>query len=148
MVQLLIMYNMVFTARDTNEILSVQSVLVSTRVRMWLRLSERELNPLTEGRWSRSFTWLQLYTDDALYHCPTGSEKYSAGAWKRVYRIDQRDFCGRSNCGDRFNKSSAVHWFYRLHCIAAVVCSSRLLSCDRVRTYKIAEFIGKEVVTR
>ena len=46
------------------------------------------------------------------------------------------------------NKSSAVHWFYRLHCIAAVVCSSRLLSCDRVRTYKIAEFIGKEVVTR
>ena len=25
---------------------------------------------------------------------------------------------------------------------------SRLLSCDRVRTYKIAEFIGKEVVTR
>ena len=44
MVQLLIMYNMVFTARDTNE-------MVSTRVRMWLRLSERELNPLTEGRW-------------------------------------------------------------------------------------------------
>ena len=57
MVQLLIMYNMVFTARDTNEIfVGVQTCalpifLVSTRVRMWLRLSERELNPLTEGRW-------------------------------------------------------------------------------------------------
>ena len=138
MVQLLIMYNMVFTARDTNEIF-VGAICFGINSGAYVAEIIRA---------GRSSTWLQLYTDDALYHCPTGSEKYSAGAWKRVYRIDQRDFCGRSNCGDRFNKSSAVHWFYRLHCIAAIVCSSRLLSCDRVRTYKIAEFIGKEVVTR
>ena len=149
MVQLLIMYNMVFTARDTNEIFvgaicfGINSgAYVAEIIRAGIESIDR--GQMEAGR-SLGFNYIQTMRYIIV---PQAVKKYSAGAWKRVYRIDQRDFCGRSNCGDRFNKSSAVHWFYRLHCIAAVVCSSRLLSCDRVRTYKIAEFIGKEVVTR
>ena len=51
MVQLLIMYNMVFTARDTNEIFVGAICFGINSGAYWLRLSERELNPLTEGRW-------------------------------------------------------------------------------------------------
>ncbi|MFR1872726.1 MAG: hypothetical protein ACLSXO_09505 [Coprococcus sp.] len=69
-------------ARDTNEIFVEQSALVSTPARMWLRLSELELNPLTEDRWRQVVRLDSTTSDDALYHCPTGSEKYSTGAWK------------------------------------------------------------------
>ena len=49
MVQLLIIYNLVFTSRDTNEIL---------------------VGGICFG--GRAFAWIQLFTDDAFYHHSAG----------------------------------------------------------------------------
>ena len=137
MVQLLIIYNLIFTSRDTNALL-VGAVCFGINSGAYVaEIIRAGIESIDKGQMEAgTFSWTELSSDYEGNHHSTGNQKYSSGAWNEFIVLIKRNICGRGDRCDRSDESSTVYRFCNVRYSSAALCSSSMLSCHCIRIDK------------